>query len=163
MLSAATPMFFMGEEILAQKRYTYDNTSQSKEDLLGQRAGLGATMFRFYQDLIRLRRANRAIRSRHLDVIHASDPNRVLAFTRRDGQSEVLVVASLNNRPFLNGYEIATDPDRLSSGLWQETFNSDSAIYGGANVGNFGAAIPTDNGHLRLVLPANGFLVLQRR
>jgi 1,4-alpha-glucan branching enzyme len=163
MLSAATPMFFMGEEIVAQKPYRYNNVSQSKEDLLGERAGAGATMFRFYQDLIRLRRSNRAIRSRHVDVIHASDPNRVLAFTRRDGQSEVLVVASLNNRPFLNGYEIATDPDRLPSGLWQETFNSDSAIYGGANVGNLGAAIPADNGNLRLVIPANGFLVLQRR
>jgi len=163
MLSAATPMFFMGEEILAQKRYTYDNTSQSKEDLLGQRAGPGATMFRFYQDLIRLRRANRAIRSSHLDVIHASDPNRVLAFTRRDGQSEVLVVASLNNHPFLAGYDITSDPVRLPSGLWQETFNSDAEVYGGANVGNLGAAIPADNGHLRLVIPANGLLVLQRR
>jgi hypothetical protein len=26
-----------------------------------------------------------------------------------------------------------------------------------------GAAIPADNGHLRLVIPATGFLVLQRR
>jgi 1,4-alpha-glucan branching enzyme len=163
MLSAATPMFFMGEEIVAQQRYTYDNTSQSKEDLLGQRAGPGATMFRFYQDLIRLRRANQAIRSRHLDVVHASDPNRVLAFTRRDGQREVLVIASLNNHPFLNGYDLVSDPDRLPSGLWQETFNSDSEVYGGANIGNLGSAIPASNGRLRLVIPANGFLVLQHR
>jgi 1,4-alpha-glucan branching enzyme len=161
-LSAATPMFFMGEEILAQKRYTYDNTSQSKEDLLGERAGAGATMFRFYQDLIRLRRANRAIRSRHLDIVHASDPNRVLAFTRRAGQSEVLVVASLNNHPFLDGYDIHSHPTRLPSGHWQETFNSDSGIYGGANIGNLGAAIPADNGQIRVVIPANGLLVLQR-
>ena len=162
MLSAATPMFFMGEEVLAQKRYTYDNVSQSKEDLLGERAGGGAAMFRFYQDLIRLRRSNRAIRSRNIDVVHASDPNRVIAFTRREGQTEVLVVASLNNHPFLDGYLIQTDPGRLPSGRWLETFNSDSAIYGGANVGNLGAAIPADDGRIRLLVPANGVLVLQR-
>ena len=57
-------MFFMGEEIVAQKSYRYDNISQSKEDLQGERAGAGARMFRFYQDLIRLRRANPAVRSR---------------------------------------------------------------------------------------------------
>jgi 1,4-alpha-glucan branching enzyme len=73
--------------------------------------------------------------------VHASDPNRVIAFTRRDGQTEVLVVASLNNHPFQNGYRIETDPNRLPAGSWRETFNSDSDIYGGANVGNLGAAI----------------------
>jgi Alpha amylase, C-terminal all-beta domain len=55
------------------------------------------------------------------------------------------------------------DSDRLPSGLWQETFNSDSEIYGGANVGNLGAAIPASKGRLRLLIPANGFLVLQHR
>lgn len=163
MLSAATPMFFMGEEVLAQRSYRFDNVSRSKEDLAGERAGAGARMFRFYQDLIRMRRANRALRSRQIDVVHASDPNRVIAFTRRDGQTEVLVVASLSNHPFQDGYRIQTDPGRLPAGRWQETFNSDSAIYGGANVGNLGAAIPADNGEIRLVIPANALLVLQRR
>jgi 1,4-alpha-glucan branching enzyme len=60
MLSAGTPMFFMGEEIVAQRSYRFDNVSQSKEDLAGERAGAGARMFRFYQDIIRMRRANRA-------------------------------------------------------------------------------------------------------
>jgi 1,4-alpha-glucan branching enzyme len=163
MLSAATPMFFMGEEIVAQKRYRYDNVDQSKEDLLGERAGAGARMFRFYQELTRLRRANRAVRSRHIDIVGADGPARVIAFTRRDGQNDVLVVASLNNRPFMDGYVIQTQPDRLPPGLWQETFNSDAAAYGGGNVGNFGAAIPVADGRIQLRLPANGFLVLQRR
>jgi 1,4-alpha-glucan branching enzyme len=47
LLSAATPMFFMGKEIVAQKLYKYDNVAQSKEDLVGERAGMGAHMFRF--------------------------------------------------------------------------------------------------------------------
>ena len=59
MLSAGTPMFFMGEEIVAQRSYRFDNVSHSKEDLAGERVGAGARMFRFYQDLIRMRRANR--------------------------------------------------------------------------------------------------------
>jgi hypothetical protein len=42
-------------------------------------------------------------------------------------------------------------------------FNSDSVTDGGANVGNLGAAIPADKGQLRLALPANAVVVLQRR
>lgn len=56
-----------------------------REDLAGERAGVGARMFRFYQDLIRMRRVNRALRSRQIDIVHASNSNRVIAFTRRDG------------------------------------------------------------------------------
>jgi len=163
LLSAGTPMFCMGEEIVAQKLYKHNNIAHSKEDLQGERSGAGAKMFRFYQDLIRLRRANPAARSHHLDILHAYDPTRVIAFTRRQGNNELLIVASLNNHPFLDGYVLQTQPDRLASGLWQETFNSDAAIYGGSNVGNFGAAIPADNGRIQLRIPANGFLVLQKR
>ena len=163
LLSAGTPMFFMGEEIGAQRRYRYDNIASSKEDLLGDRAGVGARLFRYHQDLIRLRRANPAVRSRQLDVIHADDRSRVIAFVRRDGSRQVLIVASLNNAPFLDGYVLQTDPTRLADGWWAETFNSDAAGYGGHNVGNFGAAIPAADGRLQLRLPANGVLVLQRR
>ena len=108
MLSAATPMFLMGEEIVAQKPVRYDNVAESKEDLFGERAGAGARMFRFYQDLIRLRQGKRALRSHNIDVVHAHDSSRVIAFTRRDNSSDVLVVASLSNRPFPNGYVIET-------------------------------------------------------
>jgi 1,4-alpha-glucan branching enzyme len=47
--------------------------------------------------------------------------------------------------------------------VWQETFNSDAAIYGGQNVGNYGAAIPCHEGRIQLRIPGNGLLVLQRR
>jgi 1,4-alpha-glucan branching enzyme len=162
-LSAGTPMFFMGEEVVAQKSYRYDNVDDSKEDLSGERSGAGAAMFRFYQDLIRLRRANAAVRSQHVDIVHVDGQRRVIAFTRRAREAEVLVVASLNNHPFLDGYVLQTDSGRLPSGMWQETFNSDSQLYGGQNVGNFGAAIPAAAGRLQLRLPSNGFVVLQRR
>ncbi|WP_246078597.1 alpha-amylase family glycosyl hydrolase [Modestobacter excelsi] len=163
LLSAGTPMFFMGEEVVAQRSYRYDNIDDSKEDLHGERVAAGATMFRCYQDLIRLRRANTAVRSQHMDVVHVDDASRVIAFTRRAGESEVLVVASMNNHPFLDGYDIQVDPGRLPAGMWQEIFNSDSHLYGGNDVGNFSTAVPVTAGRLRLRLPANGLLVLQRR
>ncbi|HEY0021023.1 MAG TPA: alpha-amylase family glycosyl hydrolase [Longimicrobium sp.] len=162
LLSAGTPMFFMGEEVVAQNLYKYDNILQAREDLHGERAGAGANMFRFYRELIALRHAHPAVRSHEIDVIHAYDPTRVLAFTRRQAQSELLVVASLNNQPFLNGYVLQTGWGRLPAGMWREIFNSDSAAYGGSDVGNYGASLPSDGARLELRLPANGFVVLQR-
>ena len=41
---------------------------------------------------------------------------------------------SLNNRPFIDGY--ALDGTPLPDGRWREIFNSDSAFYGGSNIGN---------------------------
>ncbi|MBG0569041.1 alpha-amylase family glycosyl hydrolase [Actinoplanes aureus] len=163
MLSAGAPMFLMGEEIVAQRPYRFDNVAGSKEDLHGERVGAGAKMFRYYQDLIRLRRRSSAVRSRHIDIVHVNDRDRVIAFTRIAGQSRLLVVASLSNRPFASGYTIATTPDRLPSGQWQETFNSDSSLYGGADIGNFGATVPAEAGRIHVRIPANGLLVFQHR
>ena len=163
LLSAATPMFFMGEEIVAQKLYRYDNVADAKEDLVGERRGAGARMFRFYQDVIHLARHNRAVRSRSIDVVHADDSTRVIAFTRRDGTTDILVVASLNNQPFAGGYEIRSDAGRLPDGDWREILNSDSALYGGRDIGNFGAAVPARDGRVEVRLPAHGFVVFQRQ
>jgi 1,4-alpha-glucan branching enzyme len=163
LLSAGAPMFFMGEEIVAQKPARYENISTSKEDLHGDRVGVGAQMFRYYQDLIRLRRSNPAAKSHHIDIIHVWEPARVIAFTRREGSNDLLIVASLSNAPYLDGYIIETSADRLPNGGWQETFNSDANLYGGKDVGNYGAVIPVVEGRIQLRLPANGLLVLQRR
>jgi 1,4-alpha-glucan branching enzyme len=162
LLSAGTPMFFMGEEVAATREYRYDNVASSKEDLLGDAAGVGAAMFRWYRDAIALRRGNPALRSRHLDVLHAHDADRVVAFTRRLGTFDVLVVASLNDTAFRDGYRLDAGPSRLPPGAWREVLNSDSAFYGGADVGNLGAALPSEGGRLDLRLPANGLLVLVR-
>jgi hypothetical protein len=77
----------------------------------------------------------------------------MIAFTRRHGANAFLVMASLNNHPFLDGYVVQTEPDRLASGLWQEIFNSDAALYGGSDIGNFGAAIPSEGGASRCAFP----------
>lgn len=161
-LSAGTPMFFMGEEIGAGEPFLIGDILKHRVDILGERHRSGANLFRYYQDLIRLRRSSRGLRSRNIDIIHASNENRVIAFTRNDGTTRELVVASLNNRPFDDGYTIQSSTERLSPGAWQEVFNSDSRFYGGSDVGNVGATLPSQDGRISMQLPANGLIVLRR-
>lgn len=160
MLSAGTPMFLMGEEVGAQKDYRYNDFDDNREDLYGQRQADGARLFRFYQDLIRFRLSHPGIRSHDIDIVYTYDPNRILAFRRWGNGEEFLVVASLNNQPFATGYTI--DNFRISNGQWQEVFNSDRAVYGGNDTGNFGVNISSSNGRITVVIPASGFIVLQR-
>jgi len=163
LLSAGTPMFFMGEEIGAQKRYTYNNFLENREDILGERAGKGKALFRFYQELITLRRRLRSIRSQNIDILHQSNTNRVIAFKRWSGDEEVIIVASLNNMDFVRGYIIEKDLLAIPNTGWKEIFNSDAAIYGGQNLGNGGATITSYQGRLKVAVPANGFLIFVKQ
>jgi len=160
MLSAGTPMFFMGEEIGAEKQYRYKDFLDNREDLLGERQNNGRRLFKFYQDLIRFRLNHSGLRSHNIDIIYVHNANRVIAFKRWDETEEFLVVGSLNNSPFGDGYAIQND--RIPDGTWREMFNSDLESYGGNNVGNLRANITSSNGHIYVVIPANGFVVLQK-
>jgi 1,4-alpha-glucan branching enzyme len=160
-LSPGTPMFFMAEEVGAQKPYRYDSFMQNREDIAGLRAGSGAALFRFYQDMIRFRRRHPAVRTRNIDVVHVDNTARVIAFVRSTGMDDLLVVASFANRSW-PACAIQAAPGRLPDGSWRELFNSDSFLYGGSNVGNSGADLPVTHGTLQLVLPAAGFVVLAR-
>ena len=162
MLSAGTPMFLMGEEVGAQKPFTYNRFYEDKEDLLELRATTGAPLFRFYSEIIRFRLAHAAVRSRNLEVIAADDAGRVIAFRRWDDGGDLLVVGSLANAAYDNpGYRL-WHPSLGDDG-WRERFNSDSSDYGGDDVGNRGATLHASGGALDLVVPANGFVILQRQ
>jgi 1,4-alpha-glucan branching enzyme len=163
LLSAGTPMFFMGEEVGAQNRYTYDNFSANREDLHGERSGAGKAMFRFYQDLITLRRRMRSIRGHSIDILHQHNQNRVIAFKRWTDDEEVIVVASLGGAAFTAGYEVTKDLLAIPNAGWKEIFNSDAAIYGGQNVGNGGAIISSAGGRLQVIVPASGFVILVKQ
>jgi 1,4-alpha-glucan branching enzyme len=154
-------MFFMGEEVGAQRPYKYDTLMANREDLAGDRAGDGAPMFRFYQDALRFSRRHASVRVRHIDIVPVNDDGRVIAFTRRAGNDELLVVTSFNNRMF-DHYVIQTEAWRLPDGQWRELFNSDAAIYGGYEVGNFGSDLPVGNGRIELRIPANAFVSLEK-
>jgi 1,4-alpha-glucan branching enzyme len=160
LLCAGTPMFFMGEEVGAAHPFTYDTFMQNREDLLGDAAGVGARLFRYYQDLIGLSERRAAIRSRMIEVALSDNANRVIAFHRWDEIDEFLVVGNLSNAPFASGYWI--HGERIGNADWTEVFNSDSAAYGGWNIGNAGATLPASNGALNVILPAVGLIVLHR-
>jgi 1,4-alpha-glucan branching enzyme len=162
-LSTGTPMFFMGEEVGAQKRYTYSNFINTREDILGERSGNGRRMFLFYQDLITLSKRLRSARSRNIDILHQSNENRVIVFKRWDGSEQIIVAASLNNAAFADGYEVHKDLLAIPDGGWKEVFNSDAEVYGGQNVGNFGATLPASGGTITLKIPASGFVLLVKQ
>ena len=160
LLSAGTPMFFMGEEVGAAQPYRYDDFAAHREDILGLAQRTGAQLFGFYRDLIALSIDHPAIRSRNIAVLEANDANRVIAFHRWDDAGAFVVVGSLANTPFAGGYWI--HGAALGNAGWTEVFNSDGARYGGWNTGNAGQTIRAENGALNVVLPQSGFVVLRR-
>ena len=163
-LSAGTPMFFMGEEIGAQNLFLYQTQEflQAREDIIGETTGDGAHLFRFYQDMIRFRLNHPAVRTRQLTLVYVHDGNRVIAFLRSGPTEQLLVIASLANTPFSNGYVIEAIPGTLPDGSWQEIFNSDADVYGGSDVGNFGAGVPSSQGQIQVIIPANGLLIFSK-
>jgi 1,4-alpha-glucan branching enzyme len=161
MLSAGTPMFLMGEEVGAEKAYTYDKFFEEKEDLEGLRRTTGASLFRFFSDIIGFRLETPALRSHNIEIVAADNHGRVIAFRRWDDDNEFLVVASLDNDAYDQPSYVLTHPTLGNEG-WRECFNSDSSSYGGANVGNLGATLRAVSGSLGVVVPANGLVVLVR-
>ena len=159
----ATPMFFMGEEVGASQPYRYDDVRagrETREDYYALRDGAGANLFRFYADVIRLRLAHPALRSRNCDVLHANDDNRVIAVRRWGMDEEAIVIGSLNNSAFRGGYRI--EDQRIADASWREVFNSDASQYGGGGLQN-GGEITSAGGAITVNIPANSVLVLQRQ
>jgi 1,4-alpha-glucan branching enzyme len=149
----------MGEEIGAVKDFTFDGFVENREDLLGERLGQGRHLFRFYRDLIRLRRRHHTFATPNLDLVLTHNRDRVLAFHRWKGPEHYLVVATLSDRGWSDGYELRSQ--NLLAGRWREIFTSDSAWYDGAGVGNTDE-LHSAAGELTLRLPARGFVVLRR-
>jgi 1,4-alpha-glucan branching enzyme len=160
LLSAGTPMFLFGEEVGFEKKFLYNAVLENREDLIAKRQGDGARLFRFYQEIIRLRLVNPGLRSRDIQVLHVHNANRVIAFRRTGGGQDFLVLASLNDQPFDGGYEVVHGA--IPDGGWQEVFNSDAERFGGWNLGNLGAMIPSSGGRFNAVIPRIGLVVFQR-
>ena len=121
------------------------------------REGEGARLFRFYQDLIRLRLWSAAFRSPSAEVIYSHNEHRVLAFLRWWGEEEYAVFASLSNVPYDKGYVMVHE--RLKGKMWSEVLNSDADIYGGREIYN-PEIIDSRDGAINLRLPASGLVVL---
>jgi 1,4-alpha-glucan branching enzyme len=158
--SAGTPMFLFGEEVGAERRFKYNKVLENKEDYLGMRRGTGRNLFEFYAAANRLRTRWPGLRSRNIRLVHVHNENRVIAFTRWQDAETYVVIGTLSDVSFANGYYFQNND--LWDGAWTEIFNSDSQQYGGANVGNCGATLRVQGGAINCNLPANGFLIFQR-
>jgi len=106
LLGPGVPMFLMGEEVGASEPYRYDDFLEHREDFPALRRGVGSRLFRFYQDAIRLRLGHSALRSTNIEVVYMHNADRLLVFRRWDDSGDFLVVASLSNRDFPDGYAI---------------------------------------------------------
>ena len=159
LLAAGTPMFLMGEEIGAVKNFRFNDFLSHREDLLGARNGSGARLYAFYRDLLRLRLRHRAFTSLNIDIIATHNDDRLIVFRRWKGAEEYLIVGTLSDRGWPDGY--AVTGAGLMEGSWVEVFSSDNPRYGGAGVSNPGT-LYTEGRTLNLKLPARGFVVFRR-
>lgn len=109
----------------------------------------------FYKEALALRQSTPAFEAdAQVQRIYTHNDNSVMAYSRKDGNEEYIVVASLNKNN-LQGYRMDLPP-----GQWKEVFNSDAARYGGSNFGNFGATL--NGGSTQINIPAGGYVVLKR-
>ena len=161
-------LLFMGNEFAQWREWDFDTSLHWH--LLEQpgHAGLRACV----ADLNRLVVREKALHELDFDGagfewIDCHDwPNSILAFVRRgrSPQDQVLVCCNFTPVP-RHGYRVGVPV----TGEWDEIFNSDSAWYGGSNVGNAGSltaqGIP-HHGHaqsLALSLPPLATIVLKPR
>ncbi|MBL8149160.1 MAG: alpha amylase C-terminal domain-containing protein [Blastocatellia bacterium] len=111
--------------------------------------------YNFYKDALALRSSSPAFEAdAELKRVYTHNDNSVMAFTRKEGNDEFLVVASLNKNN-LQSYRMDLPP-----GQWKEVLNSDAARYGGSNFGNFGALV--NGGSSQMNIPAGGYVVFKK-
>ena len=111
--------------------------------------------FTFYKDAIGLRNSSDAFSAAaEVKRVYTHNDDSVMAFTRKSGNDEFLVVGSLNKQN-LEGYSLPLPP-----GQWKEVLNSDAAVYGGSNFGNYGATL--NGGNTPVNIPAAGYVVLKK-
>ena len=162
------PMLFMGQEILEDKYWSDAPNPDSfvwwdglKQDRHMQ------DFYRYYCDLIALRRHHPALRSEMINVFHVHEGNRIVAYHRwlEHLGRDIVVIASLNELTFDN-YQLGFP----AYGHWLEVFNSD--VYDhwpnpatSGNAGNIFANGSSMHGlphSCSITIPANGILVFAR-
>ncbi|QQO16069.1 alpha amylase C-terminal domain-containing protein [Bradyrhizobium diazoefficiens] len=168
MTGPGVPMLFMGQEFLEDK-YWSDSTEQANLFIWWDGLAVDRVMsdyLRFMRELIARRRAEVALRRGRINVYHAWDPTRVLAFHRwmHGSGEDVVVIASMSETTHY-GYRIGFP----RAGRWTESFNSD--VYDGwvnPEVAGNGGSIEAHDGEMHglpawaeIVVPANGLLIFR--
>ena len=160
-------LLFMGGEIAQWREWDHD----AEIDWPALQDPNHAGIQRLVRDLNRLYRAERALHVRDTEssgfrwVIGDDRANSVYAFWRlgNNGDRPILVVCNMTPAP-RDHYRIGVP----QPGVWREIINTDSAFYGGSNVGNEGAVHTVDSpAHgephsIELILPPLATVMLRR-
>jgi 1,4-alpha-glucan branching enzyme len=159
-------LVFMGGEFAQEREWNHDRSLDWHLTDDPRHRGVQALV----RDLNHLYRDAPALHVRDCDPagfewINASDADQsVLAYMRKgdDGDPPVLVVSNFTPVP-REGYRIGVP----IAGRWAERLNTDSAVYGGSNVGNRGEVASAPEpwqgrpASLSLTLPPLGTVILQ--
>jgi 1,4-alpha-glucan branching enzyme len=159
-------LMFMGCEIAQWREWNHD--AQLDWEALGDPYHAG--MQRWVRDLNGVYAGHRALweldfESAGFEWIDANDhDNSVISFVRCGRDSADVLVAVVNFTPLpREGYRIGVP----LAGAYCELLNSDSEIYGGSNVGNWGTVHARDEAShglpysMTLTVPPLGFLLLK--
>ena len=136
-------LLFMGGEIAQEREWDHD--SSLDWNLLGD------GMHRGVQDLVRdLNRLYRTAPALHeldcepegFEWIEASNAEEsIIAFLRKGAHAGNPIIVACNFTPVVRtGVRVGAP----FGGLWRESVNTDSAFYGGSNVGNGGGVVASD-------------------
>jgi 1,4-alpha-glucan branching enzyme len=134
-------LLFMGSEFAQEREWNHDRGLDWH--LLEDDAHRGVQ--RLVADLNRLYRDTPALHERDVEsagfewIDHGDAPHSVLAFMRRGAGDGSLVVVACNFTPEVHhGYRLGVP----RAGVYRERLNTDSAHYGGSNVGTAYGEIP---------------------
>lgn len=159
--SPGTPMFLFGEEVGFVNDFYYDEVVKYREDIFGYKKTSGKNLFAFYKDMIKLRGNFPALRIGNTEILHTHDANRILVFRRKSELEELLVLVSLNNHDFSEGYEIRHPS--IVAGEWQAVMNSDLESYGGkSETVLVSLKASSKRGVFNFPIAANSLVVLKR-
>ena len=162
------PLLFMGQEILEATPWHPDGVPAGNQ-IAWQELDSGnkvrGDFLRFISELLAVRREQPALRGESINVYHASNSNRVLAYHRwLEGVGrDVVIVASLNETTH-DGYRIGMPRpggcvERFNSDVYHNWVNPSAA----GNGGSVRADGPPMHGmpySAALTIPANSLLVL---
>jgi 1,4-alpha-glucan branching enzyme len=132
-------LLFMGDEFAQSREWNHDRSLDW--DALIDDGGWHAGVKLLVRDLNHLYRSTPALYERDNDrdgfswIDHQDVENSAIAFIRHAADPSDVVIAVCNFTPVVRyGYRIGVPP----ADQYEEVFNSDSARYGGGNVGNLG-------------------------
>ena len=74
---------------------------------------------RFYKSMIALRKSSVALRRGDVTWLRNSDENRVMTFSRRSGNEEILVAVNMTNAPFFGSVETAGNFEEITPSIGQ--------------------------------------------